>query len=218
MSIRRNSLVQHPIVRGVGALGGSLAIIFVIGDIPQRTAVPVTILFAGIIAHSVADERWNLPRGSTNCAFGVLALLAGAYWLVVRGSTTSALAVTVAGSWFVFDGVTIVRHGRNGASDGSTGEAPNGHGEAILRLQTRTQAKRTLETAPEPRTAVALAAELDLTESRVRDALEYLQEAGYVESVEDGYRASPSRWGRLDPIARVVVWVPKRIVRPFRRF
>lgn len=216
MTVRRNSLVENPIVRGVGALGGTLAIVFVLGEIPPRNAVPVTILFTGMIAHSVGDELWDLPRGSSNCAFGVVALLAGTYWLVVSGSSASALVVTIAGSWFVFDGATMARYGRNDVSN-DTEDSFGGYAEAMLTLQARIYVHRALENASEPRTASALATECDLTESRVGAALEHLQKAGYVETVEDGYRAVPSRWGPLAPIVRFAAWVPKRIVRPVRR-
>ena len=87
--------------------------------------------------------------------------------------------------------------------------------ETMLRMQTLNVVYQTLNDAPRPQTAAELATDVDLTESRVTNALAFLGSKDRVEQVEDQYRAVPPRWGTVTPFIEFLVWIPRRVVRPF---
>jgi len=211
------SLLENPALRGAGALAGFLAIVLVVGDVPPRQAIPPTIVFGGVLVHGVADEAMELPSGSGHVVLGTALLLASGYLLLVEASVAAGTVVSLAGAWFVFDGATAARNDRGEPADEHRVGSGSRTGEAMLRAQTRVVVYRALATSSGPRSASELATELDLTEGRVTEALEFLQDGDRVESVEGGYRAVPTRWGRLAPVVQFAVWIPKRLVQPVLR-
>lgn len=216
MSRRIASLLEsgplRSIVATVVVLGGLVGL----SGMTVRDGIPVLVIFASVLVHDVADDAYDLPNGTNWIIYGAAVAAAGGYLAVVSSPLLGA-PVAVAGLWFVLDGATIVRYGPAGTPHEYVTDIDVGSGETMLRIQTLHVVFRTLRDATGPRTAAALAAEVDLTESRVESALEYLAHEGRVERVGDRYRAIPPRWGRLTPVVRFLGWLPRRVGRPFRR-
>lgn len=208
----RESGPLRSIVAAVLVLGGLVGV----GGMSFRDSVPILVIFASVMINDLVDDAYDLPAGTNWIVYGAAVAAAGSYLALVSNPWFGAL-VAVAGLWFVLDGATIVRYGPARTPHEYVTDLEAGSGETMLRIQTLHVVYRALRDAPGPRTAAALATEVDLTESRVESALEYLVHEGRVERVEDRYRAIPPRWGRLTPIVRFLGWLPRRVGRPFRR-
>jgi hypothetical protein len=122
--------------------------------------------------------------------------------------------VLLVGLWFVLDGAITIRYGSVQTPHEFVSEAES---EAMLRMQILHTVHRALRESDQPHTPAELAEACDLTESRVRSALEYLEHRGQVNRSEKGYRAVPQTWGRLTPVVRFGAWLPHRILRPVRQ-
>ena len=178
-----------------------------------RSLAPVLILSAGMLTYSAIDEAYDLPSGTNWLVYG-LGLVAVGVFLTLSYTTWIGGVVLLAGVWFVLDGTVTIRYG----SARTPHEFVSGaESEAMLRMRILHTVHRTLRESDQPHTPTELAEACDLTESRVRSALEYLERRGQVSRTDGEYRAVPQTWGRLTPVVRFGAWLPHRILRPVRQ-
>jgi hypothetical protein len=189
------------------------AVLVAVTDATVRSFAPVLALSAGLVAYEVADDAYDLPKGTNWTVYGLGLCAAGAV-LGFAHTRWAGGAVALAGAWFVLDGVTTVRYGPARTPH----EFVSGpEDEAMYRLRVMNDLTRTLRDASEPRGVAELAESCDCTESLVESALEYLKQRGQVVHTETGYRATSQAWGRANAIRRLLRWIPRRVLRPFRR-
>lgn len=196
----------------VGATGVTAALVL-FTEHTLRSLAPVLLLSAGMLAYSVVDETYNLPRGANAVAYGVGLIATGAF-LVLEYASVAGGVVALVGCWFVLDGATKVRYG-SGRTPHRFVSGPES--EAMLRMRILNAVHQRLRERDGSHTPAELAAACSLAESRVESALEYLERRGQVDRTDDGYRAVPRSWGRATPVVRFLAWLPRRMLRPFRR-
>lgn len=213
------SLYKNETFRSIIGTVGVLAALVLFTEMTLQTAVPLFLIFGAWMAHDVVDELHDLPEGTNLFVYGASLVAAGIYWMAVLPLPWVGGLFALVGLWFVFDGATTIRHGPSRTEHEYVSDLDDetGAGEMMLRMQTLNVVNQALNDAPEPQTAPELATDVDLTESRVESALGYLESKGRVERVGNQYRAEPPQWGRVTPIVDFLVWLPRRIVRPFRR-
>jgi hypothetical protein len=196
----------------VGAVGVFAALV-VFTEHTVRSLEPVLILSAGMLTYSAMDEAYDLPSGTDWLVYGLGLVAVGVFLMLSYTAWIGGVAL-LAGFWFVFDGAVTIRYG----SARTPHEFVSGaESEAMLRMQILHTVHRTLRESDQPHTPAELAEACDLTESRIRSALEYLEQRGQVSRTEGEYRAVPQTWGRLTPVVRFGVWLPHRILRPVRQ-
>ncbi|EMA51284.1 MULTISPECIES: hypothetical protein [Halococcus] len=200
---------------GVGTVA-VLAVLLVFTEMTLQSIIPLVILVGGVVGHDIADGRYDLPDGTNLLVYGTTVVIAGAYLAVLGGMWVGGLLALV-GCWFVFDGATTVRYEPHQTTHEYVSGLDDQANEVMLRMQTLNSVYQRLRTVGEPQTPAELAADLGLTESRTESALDFLVSKGRVEQTGRRYRANPSRWGRLEPAARFLRWLPRRILRPFSR-
>ena len=108
----------------------------------------------------------------------------GVYWVLSYQTSWVGGLLALAGLWFVFDGVTTIRYEPSRTEHEYVSDLDDEMGEMMLRIQTLNVVYQALRDAPEPQTAAELATNVDLTESRVNNALEFLESKDRVEQVE----------------------------------
>ena len=206
-----NLSVQDDTLRtSIGAAGVFTALV-VFTESTIRSLAPVLILSVGMLSYSVVDETYDLPNGTNWLVYGI-GLVAAGVFLTLNYTTWIGGVVVLVGLWFVLEGATTIRYG----SARTPHEFVSGpESEAMLRIQILNTVYPTLRESNRPHTPAELADVCDLTESRVRSALEYLEQRGQVTKTEEDYRTVPQTWGRLTPVVRFGAWVPRRILRPF---
>ncbi|TMT81503.1 hypothetical protein E2L06_16150 [Haloterrigena sp. H1] len=213
------SLHKNKVLHIIGGTIGVLAAFVLFTDATLHTIAPVAVIFFTLILHDVIDESYDLPKGSKWIVYGGSIFAAGAYLVVTNLDTWVGGLLALAGLWFIFDGATVIRYESCQAE--TEHEYVSGlddeTGEVMFRLQTLNVVYQTLEEASEPQTAAEIATARGLTESRAESALGYLKSKGRVEEIGDQYHAKPPRWGKVTPIVEFLMWVPRRIFRPFHR-
>jgi len=218
MAPRIGSLYKNKNLRTILGTLGVLTAFVVFTEMTLRTIVPVAFIFFAVMGHDVVDETYDLPEGTNWFAYGASVVVVGAYFAVAGPTPWVGSLIALAGLWFVFDGATTIRYEPSLPTHEYVADIDDTDmGEAMLHMQTLNVVYQGLEDAPEPKTATELAADLDLTESRVERALEFLDTKGRVEQMGNQYRAEPPQWGWVTPVVQFFAWLPRRIVRPFRR-
>ena len=196
---------------------GFLVALVVLTDTTVRSVLPLAVLFVGTAFWNVVEAGVDTPEGSNWAVYGGLVAVTGSLLALVDGSAAVGVAVVVAGLWFVADGATTVLYAPATDRPAFLADIDDDSGEAMRRMGTLQSVYRRLEASDDPVTPAALAADLELTEQRAADALSYLETQNRVEQTGRGYRARPPRWGRFDPVVRVAVWLPRRLLRPVTR-
>lgn len=203
---------DHTLRTFVGAVGVFAALVM-FTEHTVRSLAPVLILSTGMLTYSAMDEAYDLPGGTNWLVYG-LGLVAVGVFLTLSHTTWIGGVAVLAGLWFVLDGAATIRYGSVRTPHAFASGAES---EAMLRMQILNTVHRTLRESDKSYTASELAGACDLTESRVRSALEYLRHRDQVSRTEGEYRAVPQTWGRLTPVVRLGIWLPHRLLRPFRR-
>lgn len=215
MSRAASALPSNEHVRGLLGLVAVVALLLAFTDATVLDVAPLVVLLGGMLAVDVVVDRFDLPDRTDRVALGLLVCaLALAFAVVSR--PTFAVVLGAVGTWIGLDGFTAAR-----APGHSTHEFVAGTDDdaaaVMLRMQTLNVVNRALDESEGPRTVSGLAADRDLTESRVERALSFLETKGHAERTPDGYRATPPRWGRLRPVVTFARWLPRRLTRPFVR-
>jgi len=205
-------------VAGVFVLG---VLLVALTEMDASTAALLFLLVGGVAVTNWLIDAHDLPDETSQGAYGGLVIAAAALVAATTPLTAAVLAfsgvLAAFGAWCVLDAYTSFRYADDtdthaflrGADDDST--------EVLLRMQTMNAVNQELKDADGPRTPSELAAALDLTETRIEPALSYLASRGHAERVENGYRATPPRWGRLHPLVAFARWLPRRVLAPARR-
>lgn len=216
MAQRNPRLWKNSHFREVVGTVGILAILLLFTEMTLQALIPIIIVFGGMVVHDIAKERYDLPNGTNWLVYGMTIIVAGAYLAILGGIWLGGL-LTLVGCWFAFDGATTIRYEPRETTHEYVLDLDNRTNEMMLRMQTLNSVYQRLRNARELQTAAELAADLDLTESRTESALDFLESKGYVEQVRNRYCAEPPRWGRATPAVRFFRWLPRRVLRPFRR-
>ncbi|WP_168219973.1 TrmB family transcriptional regulator [Salarchaeum sp. JOR-1] len=185
------------------------------------TAAYMLVLIGGIAAADWLVDARELPDETSQGVYGVLVVAAAAFVALTSSGGMPAVVAVVGllaafGGWTVLDAYTAFRYEDDDTHAFLRGVDDDGT-EAMLRMQTMNAVNQELKNADGPRTPSELADALDMTETRVEPALSYLASKGHAERVEDGYRATPPRWGRLHPVVAFARWLPRRVLAPARR-
>jgi len=216
MAQRNPRLWENSRFREVVGTVGVIAILLVFTEMTLRTVIPLVVLLGGVIGHDIADERYDLPKGTNWLVYGTTVIVAGAYLAVLGGLWVGGFLALI-GCWFAFDGATTVRCESGQTTHKYVSDLDDNQGETMLRMQTLNSIYQQLKTTEEPQTSAEIATDIDLTVSRTESALDFLIIKGRAEQVGDQYRAEPSQWGRLAPVVRFLRWLPQRVLRPFRQ-
>lgn len=170
----RTTLLWAVTLAAVVAITGDAAVVFgIAAAMIVSEALDVFVDVPGV------DERW------AKAAFGVAVTLASTVWLYTAGSggpvdaALPALAVAT-GLWLVLDARADFVTGRRSTEPEGVEEMDGG--EAILIMQHIRLVAVALKSGP--KTVSELATACDLTESRVREALDVASEDGTVYRVE----------------------------------
>jgi len=217
MASRIGSLYENKILRTVVGTVGVLVALVLFTEMTPRTVAPITFIFGAMMAHEAIDEAYGLPEGANWLAYGASLFVAGIYLAVADLAPWVGGLLALAGLWFVFDGATTIRYGASRTTHEYVSDLDDESGETMLRMQTLNVVYQALKDTAEPQSPEELATDLDLTESRVERALGFLDSEGRIEQLGGQYRAESPRWGRVTPIVEFFVWLPRRVVRPFRR-
>ncbi|WP_435345617.1 hypothetical protein [Haloarchaeobius sp. HRN-SO-5] len=189
----------------------------VLTDVTARSVLPLALAFLGTTAWNLAEDVYDLPDGSNWLFYGGLAVAVGITMPIVGQPVQVGVVLVVAGVWFVADGATRMRYDSPRERPAFLSGIDDDSAEAMRRMGTLQVVYRQVESADGPVSAPELASALELTEGRVGDALTFLEETGKVTRDGDRYSTVPPRWGKLDPVVRFAVWIPRRLTRPFRR-
>jgi len=209
-------LRNEPLRTFVGTVGiGTALIIFT--EMTIEGMAPLAAIVFPMLAHDLLAEAYDLPPGTNVLVYGASVFVVGVFWVLRYPAPWVGGFLALVGLWFVFDGLTTHRYGPSSRAHEYVSGVDGEMGELLLRLQSVNVVYQALADSPEPHSVSEIAADVDLTNSRVESALEFLEREGRVDRMGDQYRAEPPRWGRLTPVVHFLVWLPRRLVRPFRR-
>ncbi len=216
MEHKIGSAYRNENVRTAVGVAVGLAFLSFLSD-SATDVVPIAVLAVGMLAYSVADDRYSLPDGTDRVVYGAVVSLAGVVFSLVYSALGIGGALAVVGLWFVLDGTTAVLYGKKSSEHEYVSEAGEDSGEVLSRMMVLRKLYVSLQDSSEPKTPEELAEVHGLAEPRVESALGYLQSEGRVTKGRDGYSAEPQRWGKATPVVEFFVWLPRRLLRPFYR-
>ena len=152
------------------------------------------------------DERYLL------FVFSLLPLAIGVVLLWTGEDSSLGVVAVAVGGWLLLDTVYNLRNGLHpGSSDEDIGAA-----EAMLLMQVGNLVADELQDGPQ--TVPELAAACDMTESRVRDALEFHERAGTAYEDDGEWHLDDSKIGPWAFVRDNARRIGSRLVRPFRLF
>jgi len=210
------SLYENKPLRTIVGTIGVITALVIFTEMTFQGIAPLAFIFMAVSAGS-RRRGVRSPEGANWLVYGASVSIVGAYWVLSYPAPWVGGLLALAGLWFVFDGATTIRYGASRTTHEYVSDLEDGEmGETMLRMQTLNVVYQTLNDAPEPQTAPELATNVDLTESRVESALGFLESKGRVERGETSIVQSHPGGGRITPIVDLLVWLPRRIMRPFR--
>lgn len=231
----RDALREQFSVRNVLTAVAILALFRLVLDLSWLSIAVYAATFGVILALEATESVPGVDERYVLALLSALLLAGGgfAHW---RGEPVTAAVVGVLGAWLLLDTLYKFRHGIGGgsSSDDAFDEFDDlGAGETMLRMQLGSLVAQELE--EEPKTVAEIAAATDMTESRVRQALELHRDAGVVYPVDgaggddaataDGTAGDEVRYAldesKVGPVAFVRdngARLAKRLLRPFRLF
>ncbi|SER21455.1 hypothetical protein SAMN04489841_3310 [Natrinema salaciae] len=214
MSTPLANIWGNTVIRGVIAISALVIFTHFFTGMSSDGVFPLVILLSGVVLNDVLSESFEFPNGTEWVVFGTSLLITGAFFGLVE-SVLIGVIFSIIGTWFLFDGLTIIGYKPSPATEEYVVTRENG--ELLLRLQILNTVYQNLKESEEPQTVESLASKSDLTESRVRDALTYLERRNRVKRIENTYQAILPKWGRLTPIVLFISWVVQRVRLPFQR-
>ncbi|MFB6179661.1 MAG: hypothetical protein ABEI77_08060 [Halorientalis sp.] len=192
---------------------GLLAILRLVLDVPWKNVLVIVVAIVVFEAIGVArvlpgvDERYfGFLLGAIVLGLGIVDL-----WRAREGGV-GVLAVAV-GCWIVLDTLYNFRAGHH---PGDSSAADTDSSDVLMRIQVGHLVADELKDGP--RTVPELAAACDLTESRVRDALEYHERAGTAYEQGEQWHLDESNTGLWAFVRNNARRILARIARPFRLF
>ncbi|GAA0658039.1 hypothetical protein [Salarchaeum japonicum] len=216
------ALLENDHARELGGVVALAVLLAAFTDMDASTAALMVGLLGGVTATNWLIDAYDLPGETSRGAYGLLVVLAAAFVAITTVPRTPAVVafaglLAAFGAWSVLDAYTAFRYEDDADTHAFLRGVDDDGTEVMLRMQTMNAINRELKNADGTRTPSELADALALTETRVEPALSYLASKGHAERVEDGYRATPPRWGRLHPVVAFARWLPRRILAPARR-
>ncbi|MGB9985804.1 hypothetical protein [Salarchaeum japonicum] len=201
---------------------GLAAVLVAFTEMDASTAALLVLLGGGVAVTNWLIDAYDLPDETSRGAYGALVLAAAALVAAITVPRTPAVfafagLLAAFGAWCVLDAYTAFRYGENADTHAFLRGVDDDGTEVMLRMHVLHAVNQELTDATGPRTPAELADVLDLTETRIEPALSYLASRGHAERVENGYRATPPRWGRLHPLVAFARWLPRRVLAPARR-
>lgn len=190
-------------------------------DSSIREFAPIIAILLFLIIGETTIDAYDLPNGVIGIPIGLMFMIVPIAGFVTETAMSIYLVVSLStitgclGLWFVFDGIQQYRYReRDERSDSIEDFVTDDMSDMMLRFHIWGTVGRAVR--DEPRTVSELAADLDLTESRVERALSILGEKDMVYRSGDTYHATRKMNDKLSPVKRFVRWVPRRLARPFR--
>ena len=201
-----------PLRRGAYTVG-LVALFGVVFGFTWSQAIVVTVIVLVGESVELARPLPGLDERHFRLAFGLVAMAAGgvAYW--AQGDTTVATVGFGGGGWLVLDALYSLREGIRSNDDGMVDADSS---EVLLSMQVGHLVAEELKDGP--KTVPELADACDMTESRVREALEFHERADTAYRDGDQWYLDESKIGPWafvrDNTRRILV----RFLRPFRLF
>ena len=182
---------------------------------PYASFAGMGVVLAVVAAFEVLEDHTDvaLPPGAKGLAFGLMAVAVSVAWTALDGFDPSLGVLAAFGAWALFDGVQ--RYRRTDAYPDRGGEWDDlDAGESMLRMQVTGTVGRAL--LDEPRTPEELAADLDLTRTRVDRTLAFMTDGGYAYEANGVYYADENQFGGVAFVRRTLGGAVRRFLRPFR--
>ncbi|WP_152423340.1 hypothetical protein [Haloterrigena salina] len=205
---------KNKVLQGIIALSGMVLFTSNFTYMNTIEILSIATVLIGVILIDFVGYISDISRGTKRVIFGIT-LIAVMMIFILSNLGLIGGIFGVVGLWFLLDGITIHQYGTSTAVDSYVATAERE--EAMLRLQLLNRVYQHLRKSPEPQSITTLASELDLTESRVQAALNYLESKNQIEKINDQYRAIPPKWGMVTPVVLFGLWIVKSIISPFRR-
>lgn len=209
-------LREQPLLRYALTTVGMVVLFGVLFDQDWlQVAIVVTILLAADVA-DIGDAFDAVDARHFRVLFGLVLLVVGGIAVYSGDPVVAAVGVAL-GGWLVLDAIHSLRAGIGPSTDPEPEDS-----ELFLSIQVSHLLAE--ELASGPKTVPELAAETDMTESRVRETLELMASSDIVHR-EDGGDASDVRWVRDE--SKIGPWafvrdngrrLAGRLLRPFRLF
>ena len=208
-----DSLLGTSLVRCAAYAVGLIALFGIAFDFTWPQAIIVSaILFVGRSAE-LARPLPGLDERHFRLALGFVAVAAGgvAYW--AQGDTTVAAVGVGGGGWLLLDALYSLREGIRSSDDGM---ADADSSEVFLSMQVGHLVAEELKDGP--KTVSELADACDMTESRVREALDYHEQADTAYRDGGQWHLDESNTGAWAFVRDNTRRALARIFRPFRLF
>ena len=212
MSLTDSLLGTSPVRRAAYAVG-LIALFSIAFDFTWPQAIVLTaVVFVGDSAE-LARPLPGLDERHFRLALGLIVVAAGgvAYW--AQGDATVAAVGVGGGGWLLLDALYTLREGIRSGDDGGADADSN---EVFLSMQVGHLVAEELKDGP--KTVSELADACDMTESRVREALDYHEQADTAYRDGGQWHLDESKIGAWafvrDNTRRALV----RFLRPFRLF
>ncbi|WP_135536894.1 hypothetical protein [Halostella pelagica] len=213
MASLTDSLTGTSPVRRAAYAVGLVALFGVVFDFTWSQAIVVTVIVLVGETVELARPLPGLDERDVRLTLGLVAMAAGglAYW--VQGDTTVAAVGVGGGGWLALDALYSLREGIRSNDDGMV-EADSS--EVFLSMQVGHLVAEELKDGP--KTAPELADACDMTESRVREALEYHERADTAYRDGNQWHLDESKIGAWAFVRDNTRRALARFFRPFRLF
>ena len=200
-------------VRRAAYTVGLIALFGVMFDFTWSQAIIVTVIMFVGESVELARPLPGLDKRHFRLALGLVAVAAGsvAYW--VQGDTTVAAVGFGGGGWLVLDAFYSLREGIRSNEDGMVDVDSS---EVFLSMQVGHLVAEELKDGP--KTVSELADGCDMTESRVREALDYHKQADTAYRDGDQWHLNESNVGAWAFVRDNTRLALVRFLRPFRLF
>ncbi|WP_136716047.1 hypothetical protein [Halorientalis salina] len=209
----RDSLPGRSAARRVLSAVGVVVLFRFLFEFTWPQVVVITLVLLVSESVELSEPIPGMDERHFRLLLGLIGVAAGgvAYW----GQSDAGVAVAgfVVGGWLVLDALYSLRTGLR-AVDDDLEEA--GFGELMLLMQVGNLVAEELKTGP--KTVPELAEACDMTESRVRDALDYHEQAGTASREGDLWILDESKIGPWPFVRDNARRLLARLLRPFRLF
>lgn len=208
-----DSLLGTSLVRRAAYAVGLIALFGIAFDFTWPQAIIVTaILLVGGSAE-LARPLSGLDERHFRLALGLVAVAAGGVAFWAQGDTAVAAVGVGGGGWLLLDALYSLREGIRSSDDGM---ADADSSEVFLSMQVGHLVAEELKDGP--KTVSELADVCDMTESRVREALDYHEQADTAYSDGGQWHLDESNTGAWAFVRDNTRRALARIFRPFRLF
>ena len=213
MTSLTDSLPGTSPVRRAAYAVGLIALFGVAFGFTWSQAIVVTVILLVGESVELARPLPGLDERHFRLAFGLIAVAAGgvAYW--AQGDTTVAAVGFGGGGWLVLDALYSLREDIRSNDDGMVDADSS---EVFLSMQVGHLIAEELKDGP--KTIPELADACDMTESRVREALEYHEQADTAYRDGDQWHLDESKIGAWAFVRDNTRRALARFFRPFRLF